>query len=217
MGFVICLLWGGAGQRGADLCPPDTRAHDCHHLLRTARHVRVLYLHGRERGSSWWHLRFLWSRFLSRSPVHQTQHVHASRMPMIRWCFAGKYSPTSGATACTNCDAGKFSAAVGASAAFACTDCGPGKYAPAGSLACSKCDAGTVSSSVGSALCAKCDPGSFSASAGHPYVHCVQRGRQARQAVPLRMSALTFLELLPRLRRLLLTEPPPRLRLHPPR
>jgi hypothetical protein len=47
-------------------------------------------------------------------------------------------------------------------------------------LACSKCDAGTVSSSVGSALCAKCDPGSFSASAGHPYVHCVRRGRQAR-------------------------------------
>jgi len=41
------------------------------------------------------------------------------------------------------------------------------------------------------------------------------RGRQARQAVSLRMSALTFLELPRRLRRLLLTEPPSRPRLHP--
>ena len=32
---------GGAGQRGADLCPPGTRAHyGLFHLLRAARHVR---------------------------------------------------------------------------------------------------------------------------------------------------------------------------------
>ena len=32
---------GGAGQRGADLCPPVTRAHGgLFHLLRAARHVR---------------------------------------------------------------------------------------------------------------------------------------------------------------------------------
>ena len=34
-------LCGGAGQRGADLCPPDTSAHyGPHHLLRAGGHVR---------------------------------------------------------------------------------------------------------------------------------------------------------------------------------
>jgi hypothetical protein len=33
-------LCGGAGQRGADLCPPDTSAHYGHHLLRAGGHVR---------------------------------------------------------------------------------------------------------------------------------------------------------------------------------
>ena len=58
------------------------------------------------------------------------QHVHDSRtLMMTRWCFAGKYSVAgSGATACTDCDAGKFSAAVGASVASTCADCEAGKY-----------------------------------------------------------------------------------------
>jgi hypothetical protein len=41
MGFGISLVCGGAGQRGADLCPPDTSAHYGHHLLlRAGGHVR---------------------------------------------------------------------------------------------------------------------------------------------------------------------------------
>ena len=37
----IMGLRGGAGQRGADLCPPDTSAHYGHHpLLRAGGHVR---------------------------------------------------------------------------------------------------------------------------------------------------------------------------------
>ena len=41
--FVISvsLVCCGAGQRGADLCPPDTSAHyGPHHLLRAGGHVR---------------------------------------------------------------------------------------------------------------------------------------------------------------------------------
>ena len=76
----------------------------------------------------WWisDLYDLCSRFLCRSPVLETQHVHDSRMLMIRWCFAGTYSPTSGATACTHCEAGKFKAAAGVNTA--CDDCDAGKY-----------------------------------------------------------------------------------------
>ena len=33
-------LRGGAGQRGADVCPPGTSAHRGHHLLRAGGHVR---------------------------------------------------------------------------------------------------------------------------------------------------------------------------------
>jgi hypothetical protein len=81
--------------------------------------------------SSWWHLHALWSRFLSRSPVHQTQHVHDSRRLMIRCCVAGKHSPSYGATACTNRDPGKSSATVGVTAASTCTDCGGKRDLPA--------------------------------------------------------------------------------------
>ena len=88
--------------------------------------VTVLEVHVRKRWPSWWHLHALWSRFLSRSLVHETQHVHDSRMLMIRWCFAGTYSPTSGATACTHCEAGKFKAAAGVNTA--CDNCEAGKY-----------------------------------------------------------------------------------------
>jgi hypothetical protein len=105
--------------------------------------VTVLELRGRKRWSSEWHLRAMWSRFLSRSPVHQTQHVHDSRRLMTRWCFAGTYSPTSGATACTNCVAGKYSAAAGASSAATCVDCSAGNYSNAtGVSACLLCGVG---------------------------------------------------------------------------
>ena len=64
----------------------------------------------------WWisDLYDLCSRFLCRSPVLETQHVHDSRMVMVRWFFAGKFSvASSGTTSCTDCDAGKYSATAG--------------------------------------------------------------------------------------------------------
>ena len=76
----------------------------------------------------WWFsdLYDMCSRFLCRSPVHETQHVHDSRMVMVRWFFAGKFSAaTSGATSCTDCEAGKLSSTAGAAT---CQDCDAGKY-----------------------------------------------------------------------------------------
>ena len=79
----------------------------------------------------WWisDLYDLCSRFLCRSPVLETQHVHDSRMVMVRWFFAGKFSAaTSGATSCTDCDAGKFSGLTAQTSSAACTSCDAGKY-----------------------------------------------------------------------------------------
>ena len=76
----------------------------------------------------WWisDLYDLCSRFLCRSPVLETQHVHDSRMVMVRWFFAGKFSAaTSGATSCTDCEAGKLSSTAGAAT---CQGCDAGKY-----------------------------------------------------------------------------------------
>ena len=76
----------------------------------------------------WWisDLYDLCSRFLCRSPVLETQHVHDSRMVRVRWFFAGKFSAaTSGATSCTDCEAGKLSSTAGAAT---CQGCDAGKY-----------------------------------------------------------------------------------------
>ena len=79
----------------------------------------------------WWisDLYDLCSRFLSHSPVHETQHVHDSRMVMVRWFFAGKFSvASSGTTSCTDCEAGKLSSTAGAAT---CQGCDAGKYSSA--------------------------------------------------------------------------------------
>ena len=120
----------------------------------------------------WWisDLYDLCSRFLSHSPVHETQHVHDSRMVRVRWFFAGKFSAaTSGATSCTDCDAGKFSGLT----AQTCTSCDAGKYsAVVGASTCSGsvCAAGTHgpagSTSSAAAACTSCPAGKYSATAG---------------------------------------------------
>ena len=104
----------------------------------------------------WWisDLYDLCSRFLCRSPVHETQHVHDSRMVMVRWFFAGKFSAaTSGATSCTSCDAGKYSADSGASTCSGFV-CAAGTYGALGST------------SSEAASCTSCDAGKYSAAAG---------------------------------------------------
>jgi len=124
----------------------------------------------------WWisDLYDLCSRFLCRSPVLETQHVHDSRMVMVRWFFAGKFSAaTSGATSCTDCDAGKFSGLTAQTSSAACTSCDAGKYsAVVGASTCSGsvCAAGTHgpagSTSSAAAACTSCPAGKYSATAG---------------------------------------------------
>jgi hypothetical protein len=102
----------------------------------------------------WWisDLYDLCSRFLCRSPVLETQHVHDSRMVMVRWFFAGKFSAaTSGATSCTDCEAGKFSFA-GQGSACVDSQCPAGSFSSSPS-ACFKCDAGKFSAVVGASTC----------------------------------------------------------------
>ena len=121
----------------------------------------------------WWisDLYDLCSRFLCRSPVLETQHVHDSRMVMVRWFFAGKFSAaTSGATSCTDCEAGKLSSTAGAAT---CQGCDAGKYsAVVGASTCSGsvCAAGTHgpagSTSSAAAACTSCPAGKYSATAG---------------------------------------------------
>ena len=71
---------------------------------------------------------------------------------MIRWGFAGKYSVES-SQACTDCKAGKFSTAVGATSVATCSNCDAGKFsgltAQTSSAACTSCDAGKYSAAVG--------------------------------------------------------------------
>jgi len=112
----------------------------------------------------WWFsdLYDMCSRFLCRSPVHETQHVHDSRMVMVRWFFAGKFSGvSSGATACTDCDAGKYSADSGASTCSGFV-CAAGTYGALGSTSseaasCTSCDAGKYSATAGvESVCVVC-------------------------------------------------------------
>ena len=70
---------------------------------------------------------------------------------------------------CTNCTAGKFSGAVGASVASTCGECGAGKYSRLSSQisvdACIDCGAGTFSA-AGASVCTDCAAGKYKSSAG---------------------------------------------------
>ena len=83
-------------------------------------------------------------------------------------CTAGTYS-LAGASVCTNCAAGKFSDAVGATASDTCSECAAGKFsAVEGATAsdtCSDCGAGKFSDAVGASVastCADCEAGKYS-------------------------------------------------------
>jgi hypothetical protein len=58
----------------------------------------------------------------------------------------------SGNVQCTNCPAGSYSAAKGATEALACASCAAGTYSAAGASACASCAAGKFSSAVGAMM-----------------------------------------------------------------
>ncbi len=74
-----------------------------------------------------------------------------------------------GSSICTSCDAGKFSAAVGATSVDTCSNCNAGKFSAAvGATSvdtCFNCNAGKFSAAVGATVastCARCAAGKFS-------------------------------------------------------
>ena len=67
---------------------------------------------------------------------------------------------TTGSTHCFDCEAGKYSAAVGATAVDTCSDCGAGKFSLAGASVCTNCGAGTYSA-AGASICTICAAGTY--------------------------------------------------------
>ncbi len=99
-------------------------------------------------------------RCLSCPPgTYQNQDYH--QQTSCNKCLAGTYNQNSFAWVCTSCQAGKFSAAVGATVASTCAVCGAGKYSAAGASVCTDCDAGKYGASTGLSVCTNCAAGKF--------------------------------------------------------
>jgi hypothetical protein len=83
------------------------------------------------------------------SKVYALNAATEAHMP---WCAAGKYSarPSSGASACTDCAAGQYSAATGASS---CSPYPAGSFASSSSSSCTPCSAGKYTASSGASAC----------------------------------------------------------------
>ena len=71
---------------------------------------------------------------------------------VVAVCEAGKFSD--GSATCSECEAGKFSAAGSAT----CSECKAGESSAAGSATCSECEEGTFSA-AGSDSCSTCGIG----------------------------------------------------------
>ena len=85
-------------------------------------------------------------------------------------CVPGKYKIASGDAACVECQVGKSSATVGASAASTCSECQAGTYsATSGATICTDCESGKFSATVGASAastCSECQSGTYSATLG---------------------------------------------------
>jgi hypothetical protein len=77
-------------------------------------------------------------------------------------CEAGKYSATEGASHCHECEVGTYSEFVGASSLSSCVLCGEGTFSTTlASSACELCPRGSFSSSIGTTYCESCDAGKY--------------------------------------------------------
>ena len=73
-------------------------------------------------------------------------------------CAAGKYQDVHSSSDCKSCAAGKYSGSTGQTAASACQNCDRGKYSSAAAASCTDCSADTKSA-VGAASCTNCTLG----------------------------------------------------------
>lgn len=90
-------------------------------------------------------------------------------------CPPGTYSDIAGATACKQCNAGKFSANSGASSESACLTCSAGGYCGVGASSVTLCPGGTYSSLTGqfnSSTCQTCQAGYYCAAGSSAQTPC---------------------------------------------
>lgn len=85
---------------------------------------------------------------------------------MCSICPSGTWSASTGVSVCTDCGGGTYSAATGATSSATCSTCGTGSYSLSGASVCSSCPAGTWSASMGVSACTDCVAGTFSTAVG---------------------------------------------------
>jgi len=73
----------------------------------------------------------------------------------LSYFFVPSFCGQTGATTCTPCDAGTYSAALSRN----CSSCGVGTYSGFRATSCTKCEAGYASDVVGSSSCSSCPAG----------------------------------------------------------
>ena len=92
-----------------------------------------------------------------------------------------KFSLSAGASTCTDCLAGTFSTAMGASSKATCDECLAGKFsAENGTTQCEDCVAGKHSTLFGSSSnssCTDCDAGKFAAASATTCTQCAATGK----------------------------------------
>lgn len=96
---------------------------------------------------------------------YRGQYAPMDRATECFYCPAGKYQHQDGQSGCVSCAAGTFNAVAGSSiGASDCTACPIGKWSAAGKGECKACSPGTFSETEGAhheGLCEKCPAGKF--------------------------------------------------------
>eukprot|EP00698_Gefionella_okellyi_P007559 TRINITY_DN1855_c0_g1_i3.p1 TRINITY_DN1855_c0_g1~~TRINITY_DN1855_c0_g1_i3.p1 ORF type:complete len:3930 (+),score=866.22 TRINITY_DN1855_c0_g1_i3:1305-13094(+) len=108
---------------------------------------------------------FLWSHNETSSSC-ATGHYSSTGQAPCQPCPAGTFAMVEGLTSCTNCSAGTWSSALGATVATECTSCAEGQFSTATGATdistCQWCAAGKWNDQAGSSSCENCAAGTWS-------------------------------------------------------
>ncbi|GMH86050.1 hypothetical protein TL16_g10421 [Triparma laevis f. inornata] len=73
-------------------------------------------------------------------------------------CEVGTFNPSTGQASCpSNCAAGKYGTAIGATSSSSCLNCDAGSSSPEGATSCTECEAGKYAPDAGSNDCFDCE------------------------------------------------------------
>ena len=87
-------------------------------------------------------------------------------------CGTGEYAAANTSGECERCPAGTASSARGASLASTCSDCGAGRFSAAGASVCTDCAASTFAAGARTGNCTPCDAGFYSAARASQCIGC---------------------------------------------